>query len=169
LLSLVAERRRPPRWHLRASAHAAPCLRLQAGKPGGRYTIAAALPRPQEYPAHRALHRAFPGQVPKFLEGLAGPHGAEHVIDRFLAGLRRLPPPRLGPLAPMSASLSGDRVSFDPKPLFFSIRLSKTADVPINSVHSAVSSLGAPSRRQPVFSSKKQKNRSKPPATFRIL
>ena len=28
------------------------------------------LPRPQKYPAHRARHRAFAGQVPRLLEGL---------------------------------------------------------------------------------------------------
>jgi len=48
--------RRPP-------THAAPCLRLQAGQRRPRYPRSAALSRPQEYPAHRALYRAKPRQV----------------------------------------------------------------------------------------------------------
>ena len=42
----------------RPSAHASPCLRLQARQRWPRYPRAAALSRAQEYPAHGPLHRA---------------------------------------------------------------------------------------------------------------
>jgi integrase len=47
-----------------ASAHAAPCRRLQAGGPRRRHLIAAGLSRAQEHPAYGALYRAGPQPVP---------------------------------------------------------------------------------------------------------
>ena len=48
-------------------AHAAPRLRLPAREQGRRHPRAAGLPRAQEHPAHRALHRAFTDPVQEFL------------------------------------------------------------------------------------------------------
>jgi integrase len=45
------------------SAHAATWLRLCAGQCGARHSGAASLSRPQEYPAHGALHRVSAGSV----------------------------------------------------------------------------------------------------------
>ena len=57
-------RRRCGRARLQgAPAHAAPRLRLCAGQQGPRYARAASVPRPQEHPAHGALHRAVAGPV----------------------------------------------------------------------------------------------------------
>ena len=52
------------------SPHASACHWLQAGQPGRRYSCPPALPRSQEYSAHGAIYRAFPRQVPGFLERL---------------------------------------------------------------------------------------------------
>ena len=49
-------------------AHAAARLWLRAGKQGPRYAGVAGLPRPQEYPAHGAIHRVVAGQVQRLLE-----------------------------------------------------------------------------------------------------
>ena len=46
-----------------SSAHAAACLRLQARQRRRRYAIIAALPRAQEHPAHRSIHRAGTGSL----------------------------------------------------------------------------------------------------------
>ena len=49
-------------------AHAAPCLWLRPGQCRARHAGAAGLPRSQEHPAHRALHRAGPGSIQELLE-----------------------------------------------------------------------------------------------------
>ena len=46
-----------------ASPHAAARLRVPPGKQGRRHPYVAGLSRPQEHPAHRALHRAFADPV----------------------------------------------------------------------------------------------------------
>ena len=66
-----------------APAHAAARLRLRVGRQGPRHARAASLPRPQEHPAHRALHRAAPDAVQGFLEVAAAgdrPAGAPGAI-----------------------------------------------------------------------------------------
>ena len=52
------------------SAHAAARLRLPAGQQGRRYPQPAGLPRAQEHPAHRALHRAVADPVQGLLARL---------------------------------------------------------------------------------------------------
>ena len=56
--------------------HAAPCLRLRAGQQGPRHAGAPSLPRAQEHPAHRALHRTGADAVQGLLAiGLSGSQG----------------------------------------------------------------------------------------------
>lgn len=45
------------------SAHAAPCLRLRPGRPGGRYPADPGLSRSSKHPAHRQIYRDEPGEV----------------------------------------------------------------------------------------------------------
>ena len=54
-------------WLQGPPAHAAARLRLRAGQQGARHARAASLPRPQEHPAHCALHRAVADPVQGFL------------------------------------------------------------------------------------------------------
>ena len=80
----------------------------------------AALPRPQEHPAHSALHRAVAGQVPRLLEGLIDALRASWA-DCRLAGLlwpcRALPPapiPSPSPGRLLTAQSSRATVIFAP-------------------------------------------------------
>jgi hypothetical protein len=72
-----------------APAHAAPCLRVQAGERRRRYARPAALPRSQEHPAHGALHRAALRPVQWVLEGL---EDLTVVIAAFVAWIGDFPP-----------------------------------------------------------------------------
>ena len=56
-----------------APAHAAARVRLQARQRRRRYAGAAGLPRPQEHPAHRSLHRAGADPVQELLARLKRP------------------------------------------------------------------------------------------------
>src|SRR5262249_15703698 len=53
-------------------AHAAPCLRLHAGRRRQGHAVAASLSGPQEHPAHRPLHRAGTDPIQGLVEGLSG-------------------------------------------------------------------------------------------------
>ena len=54
-----------------ACLHVAPCLRIPLGKQRGRHPFTAGVPRPQEHPAHRALHRTIANALQRFLERLS--------------------------------------------------------------------------------------------------
>jgi hypothetical protein len=55
-----------------APAHAAPCVRFQAGQRRRRYQGLAGLPRPQEHSAYGALHGTGAYEVQGVLAGLIG-------------------------------------------------------------------------------------------------
>ena len=65
-----AGRGRGQAWVQGAPAHAAARLRLHAGQQRARYKGAAGLPRPPQYPAHRAIHRISARSVQKLLARL---------------------------------------------------------------------------------------------------
>ena len=68
--------------HEDTPAHAAPCVRLQAGERRRRYSHDSRLPRPQIDPAHGPLHRAIANAIQKPISGL----NADAAFDVAIGG-----------------------------------------------------------------------------------
>jgi hypothetical protein len=103
--------------------HAAPCLRLRAGKQGSRYPHAAGLSRPPQHSINRSLHRAGARAVQEHLEGL---------IDCTHQGLA-------GPGTAREIKRTSATVPESPgtRPSFFSVSqpgLSRSLCTPLNSL-----------------------------------